>query len=124
MTKILDHLPVLEQGTFVRFDDKHIKVRRDQILVWVSIHLAEVPRLEKNAPRIPALLDTGLNFDFSIQHRHLKEWAGIDPGLLPPLGDLVINGQTVNRLEASVWIHANIPWKRDAPSKSRHTCWK
>jgi hypothetical protein len=113
MTKILDQLPILEKQTFPKFDDKHIKVRRDQILVWVSIHLAGVLQPEKNIPKIPALLDTGFNFDFSIQDRHLREWAGINPALLPLLGDIEINDQTVNRHEAAVWLHPNVPGKRE-----------
>jgi hypothetical protein len=113
MTKILDRLPVLEQRTSPSFAGKSVTVHRDQILVWVSVHLAGVPRLEPNIPRIPALLDTGNNFGFSLQQRHLREWAGLDPGLLSLLGNLEINDQTVNRHEASVWLYPNVPGKRE-----------
>jgi hypothetical protein len=113
MTKILDRLPIVEKATSLQFGDKYITVRRDQIRVWVSIDLAGLLRPEKNIPRIPALLDTGNNFDFSLQHRHLREWAGIDPQLLTCLGDLTIEGQTVPRREATVWLYPNVPGKSE-----------
>ena len=53
----------------------------------------------QNIPRFPALLDTGNNFGFSMQDRQLREWAGIDPGLLVVLGEIEINGQVVTRRE-------------------------
>ena len=77
MTKILDRLPILDKRAFPRFDDKHVRVHRDQILVWVSVNLAGVPDFPPEVPKIPALLETGNNFDFSIQHRHLREWANL-----------------------------------------------
>jgi len=97
----------------VKFDDKYLTVHRNQILVWVSVHLAGVPQPEKNIAKIPALLDTGNSFDFFIQHRHLREWAGVDPAILPVLGDIEINDQVVNRHEATVWLYPNVPGKRD-----------
>jgi hypothetical protein len=68
---------------------------------------------EGNIPRFPALLDTGNNLGLSIQYRHLREWAGIDPGLLDPLGKIEINGQVVTRLEATIWLFANIPGRQE-----------
>lgn len=112
MTKVLDQLPILEKRTSLKFEDKHVTVRRHQILVWVSVHLAGVLQPEPNIPKIPALLDTGNNFDCSMQDRHLREWAGIDPALLPLLGDMEIEDQTVGRHEATVWLYPNIPGQR------------
>ncbi len=69
---------------------------------------------EENIPRFPALLDTGNNFGFSVQGRHLREWAGIDPGLLEVLGDITIEGKVVTRREATVWLYPNVPGRQDA----------
>ena len=69
---------------------------------------------EENIPRFPALLDTGNNFAFSVQDRHLREWAGLDPGLLVVLGDIEINGQVVTRRRATVWLYPNVPGRQDA----------
>jgi len=116
MTKILDRLPILDKRTSLAFDGKHVKVHRNQIPVWVSVHQAGVQELEKNIPRLPALLDIGNNFDFAIQHRHLREWGGIDPGLLRVLGHIEIDDRTVDRHEATVWLYPNIPGTRDIAS--------
>jgi hypothetical protein len=116
MTKILDRLPVPAQRTVVPFGDRHVAILRNQILVWVSVHLAGVLHPEPNIPTIPALLDTGNNFDFTSQYRHLREWAGIDPDLLALLGNAEINGQLVNRHDATVWLHPNVPGQREIAS--------
>ena len=93
--KILDRLPIQDQPTSLRFGAKYITVRRDQVLVWMSVHLARMLEPETSIPKFPALLDTGNNFGFSIPERQLREWAGIDPGLMAILGDAEINGQVV-----------------------------
>jgi len=111
--RILDRLPILDRRTSEKFDGKYVTIFHDQIPVWVSIHLAGESQPEANIPRIPALVDTGNNFDFSIQHRHLRDWAGIDPALLPLLGDIAINERIVHCHQASVWLYPNVPGKRE-----------
>src|SRR5262249_16850522 len=65
------------------------------------------------------LLDTGNNFDFSLQHRHLREWAGIDPALLQTVGTVEINGKEINCQEARAWLYPNIPGQLKAsPDKA------
>jgi hypothetical protein len=113
MTKVLDRFPIVGTRTSLRFGDRHVTVLPDQIPVWVSIHLAGIPQLEKSVSRIPALLDPGNNFDFAIRHRQLREWAGIDPGSLRVLGTLEIDGRLVQRHEASLWLYPNVPGSRD-----------
>jgi hypothetical protein len=112
--KILDRLPIPENRTSLRFGDRYVTIHANQILVWVSVHLSEVLVPEENIPRFPAVLDTGNNFGFSVRDRHLREWAGIDPGLLEFLGDIEINEQVVTRREATVWLYPNVPGRQDA----------
>src|SRR5262245_16317523 len=81
-------LPIAETRTSLRFGGRHLTVHHNQLLVWVSVHLSGVLEPETGIPRFPAPLDTGNNVDFSIQDRHLREWAGIDPHLLEPLGEM------------------------------------
>jgi hypothetical protein len=69
---------------------------------------------EENIPRFPALLDTGNNFGFSVRDRHLREWAGIDPGLLEALGEITVDGKVVACREATVWLYPNVPGRQDA----------
>ena len=86
--KILDRLPIPEERTSLRFGDRYVTIHRNQILVWVSVHLpgSSSPRRTSRGSR--PCWTPGNNFGFSMQDRHLREWAGIDPGLLAPLGDI------------------------------------
>jgi hypothetical protein len=112
--KILDRLPITETRTSQRFGDRSITVHRNQILVWVSVNVSGGLEPEENIPRIPALVDTGNNFGFSIQNRHLREWAGIDPRLLTAHGEIAIEGQSVPRRRATIWLYPNIPGRQEA----------
>jgi hypothetical protein len=114
--KILDRVPISEQRTSLQFGDKYVTVRRNQILVWVSVHLAGALEPEKNIPQFPALLDTGNNFAFSLQDRLLRDWAGIDPSLLVSLGNVEINGQAVTCRTATVWLYSNSPGRQEVAS--------
>lgn len=119
MSKILDRLPILPARKDEPFGERHARVRRNQILVWVSVHLKGILQPETNTPRVPALLDTGNNFDFSSQHRHLREWAGLDPSALPYLGQVEINDRPVDRYGATVWLHPNVPGTRTVRLQER-----
>ena len=57
-----------------------------QIIVWVSVTPVEQFELSANAPRFPAILDTGLNDNFAISPIHLRAWAGIQWKSLPEEG--------------------------------------
>jgi hypothetical protein len=114
--KILDQLPIVATRTSLRFGGRHVTVHHKQLLVWVSVHLSGVLEPEKGIPRFPALLDTGNNVEFSIQDRHLREWAGIDPGLLVPLGEMEINRQVITLRRATVWLYPNVPGRQEVAS--------
>jgi hypothetical protein len=91
--KILDRLPILSDRTSLRFGDRYVTVHRDQLLVWVSVHLSGVLEPGGSIPRFPALLDTGNNLGFSVLDRHLRDWAGIRQDVLEPLREINVNGQ-------------------------------
>jgi hypothetical protein len=112
--KILDQLPISTERTSLRFGGRFITVLPNQILVWVSVHMAGPVEPEHNIPRFPALLDTGNNFAFSLQDRHLREWVGIAADVLAPLGDITIEGKVVKRRRATVWLYPNVPGRQDA----------
>src|SRR5262245_52743767 len=111
--KILDRLPISAERTSLRFGGRYVTIHPSQILVWVSVHLPKVLVPEGNIPRFPALLDTGNNFGFSLQDRHLRDWAGIDAGLLETLGKVTIEGKVVACLDATIWLYPNIPGRQD-----------
>jgi hypothetical protein len=112
--KILDRLPITKDRESLRFGDRYLTIYPNQILVWVSVHLSGVLVPEENIPKFPALLDTGNNFGFSLQDRHLREWAGIDPGLLEDRGKIAIEGKIVRCRKATVWLYPNVPGRQDA----------
>jgi hypothetical protein len=114
--KILDRLPIPVERMSLQLGDRYVTVHRNQVLVWVSIHLSGALEPDETIPRFPALLDTGNNVDFSIQDRHLREWAGIDPGLLVSFGQIKINAQVVTRRRATVWLYSNIPGRQEVAS--------
>jgi hypothetical protein len=66
------------------------------------------------APKIPAILDTGNTFGFSIAEEQLLRWCGMRAQSLETLGPILINAQRLNRHSADVWLHPNQPKKRDA----------
>jgi hypothetical protein len=117
--KIIDRLPISDKRTSLQFQNRYTTIHRSQILVWVSVHLPGALEPEENTPRFPALMDTGNNFDFSVQERHLREWAGIDPGLLVGLGDIEINGKVVTCRRATVWLYPNVPGSLEAAGGAR-----
>jgi hypothetical protein len=124
MTKILDRLPVFPERKDEPFGERHVRVKRNQILVWVSVHQMEIRRPEKNTPRIPALLDTGNNFDFSMQERHVREWAGLSLVSLPHLGHVEINDRRVGRYGATIWLYPNVPGTRRADDDRDPFFWR
>lgn len=112
--KILNCLPIKDDRTSLRFGERFVTTHPNQILVWVSVHLAGILEPEGNIPRFPALLDTGNNIGFAVQDRHLREWAGIDPRSLEPNEEVEINGQVVGRREAVVRLYPNVPGRLEA----------
>ncbi len=114
MTKILDQLTYADTQGEVSVQGDRIPVLAHQIIVWVSISLREVLRLAADVPRIPAILDTGNTFGFSLTEEHLRRWCGLSPQLFEILGPVFINRQRLNRHAADVWLYRNRPKQRDA----------
>lgn len=107
MRKILTRLPYLDRHETVTVSGTSVRLRPFQVIIWVSLHLKGVPELEPNAPRFPAILDTGNNYTFTIMEHQLLRWAGIRSELLHVLGPVVLNNVVMERRAASVWIHPN-----------------
>ncbi len=109
MTKIVDRVPIPDKSTYLDFSGHRVKVHRNQIVLWVSIHLPKTARPEPNIPKIPALLDTGNNFDFAIRHQHLHDWAGIEAAALRVLKTKGLEDLKLNCHDARVWLYPNFP---------------
>ena len=71
-----------------------VTIRPFQIVVWVTLSVRD--ELEKDAPRFPAILDTGHNHNFSIQGSHLLRWAGMSrEHFSGPWGTFLVNRQEI-----------------------------
>jgi len=113
LSAIVRNLPFYDHTTAVEFRGRSIPVKHDQIIVWVSLSEMGQRQLDPNAPRLPAVLDTGCNHAFVIRQRHLVEWAGIHSQYLRRLRPTRAYGVSVPQLAANIWLHPNRPGHRD-----------
>jgi hypothetical protein len=114
MSKILDQLPYSDAIGRPVVCGEEVSVHAHQIIVWVSLSARDSLQLAEDAPKIPAILDTGNTFGFSIAEQQLVRWCGMQPRSLETLGPVLINNQRLNRHSADVWLHPNQPKRRDS----------
>jgi hypothetical protein len=108
--KILDRLPIPADHVLPDVAGKPLKLKPYQIIIQVSI--SNVRTWDARTPMNPALLDTGLNHNFSIQDLHLTRWAGLHSQALSLLGTTREGGRTLSLRRAHVWIHRNRAGRR------------
>jgi hypothetical protein len=113
LPNIVRKLPFFEQPTMVAVPGGMLTIKPYQILVWVSIAERSRGSLAATTPFLPALLDTGLNFNFALREEHVLAWAGLPPQALVPLGHARLSGVPANLLDADVWLVRNQPGQRD-----------
>jgi hypothetical protein len=114
MPTILRDLPFfIDKAPEAKFDGRHIPIKGDQIMVWVGITEGKQTEFDPRRPAFPAILDVGHSHNFSIRHEHLIRWAGLDPRWLRRRGDIRINREVIPLYRADVWLHPNVPGKRD-----------
>jgi hypothetical protein len=108
---ILRKLPFRDVPFKFEIAGELVTIRPFQIVVWVTLSVRD--ELEKDAPRFPAILDTGHNHNFSIQGSHLLRWAGMSREHFSPLGNILVNRQEIPLLAGRVWLHRNKPGTGD-----------
>jgi hypothetical protein len=96
------HQPIPENAGRVVTPDGTTEVMPYQIVVTVSIATKRVIELPHDAPRFPAVLDTGNNHNFAIRRQQFDRWTGLT---LPKRGLVNVGGRTVPLYAANVWIH-------------------
>jgi hypothetical protein len=102
--KILERLPISESGWRVLTPEGAEEVKPFQIVVMLSVTAADVAVLPQDAPRIPAVLDTGHNHNFAIRHSQWERWVQL---ALPLRGQVQIGGSVIPLIAANLWIHPN-----------------
>jgi hypothetical protein len=113
MAILLHRLPFFKQPTTLAVHGERLLVKAYQIIVWVSICPEEEEAWNPRSARIPAILDTGHSHNFSIQRRHLVQWAGIHPESLSRSGYLRERGRNLPAHAADLWLYRNEPGQRD-----------
>lgn len=113
MSAVLRQLPFKEAADELAVRPERNAIKPYQIIVWVSVTLRSVVELPPQTPRIPAILDTGHTGDFSIQDQHLTQWAGLELTALPQIRRIRDRGRHIPVHAANLWIHRNLPGKRD-----------
>ena len=113
MPCLLDRSPFPKDTSEVVVRGERVRIRADQIILWVSLTMPHVEEPNPSAVPFPALLDTGHNHSFSIHERHLLDWAGFRPDNLGVLGPIRDRGQRVMLRPANLWVHPNVPHHRD-----------
>src|SRR5438105_1945713 len=98
--KILDRLPVSDEHFLLDVRGQPLRIKPYQIIIQVSI--SNLRTWDARTPIVPALLDTGLNHNFSIQEDHLARWAGLHAQALPLLGSTREGARTLSRRRAQV----------------------
>src|SRR5438309_1301537 len=103
--RLLDRSPFPKDPSEVAFRDERIRVRADQIILWMSITIKRVTSPDPAAVPFPVILDTGHSHTFSIRERHLVDWAGLRAEALALLGTARDRDQRVPFRAANLWIH-------------------
>jgi hypothetical protein len=102
--RILDRLPISEQGWMVPTPDGELEVKPYQIVVLVSLTAENVVDLPRDAPRIPAIVDTGNNHNFAIRQKQFERWVHLTQ---PRAGQVRFGDSIVPRYAARLWLHPN-----------------
>ena len=72
---------------------ERIPIKPYQIVVWVSVTARAVIELPRDAPRFPAVLDTGHSHNFSIQDKQLTQGAALEVATLPRIASMRERGR-------------------------------
>jgi hypothetical protein len=96
------HQSIPETAVRVATPDGTAQIMPYQIVVIVSIAAKTVIELSPDAPRFPAVVDTGNNHNFAIREEQFDRWTGLR---LPKRGLINVGGTTIPLHAANVWIY-------------------
>jgi hypothetical protein len=113
MPNLIDHSPFSDKPSEIAIQGKRVRLRANQIIVWVSLSLHRLTIANPEVSPFPAILDTGHNHTFSIHERHLTEWAGLRMEILNVMTAIRHRGQRLLLRAANVWVHPNERGARD-----------
>ena len=108
--KILDRLPIYDAPALIDVRGDILQVWTNQAIIWVSFAETLMP--------FPAILDTGHSHNLSIARRHMEQWGQSDS---KQIGHARIAGQLVPRYASDIFVHRNVPGKRQLSGTHRLT---
>ena len=109
MPTLLDRLPFLDAPTELLVRGEPVRLRANQLILWFSLTARRLDSPNPAAVPFPVILDTGHTHTLSLHERHLREWAGLRPDALAPIGAVRDRGERILLREANVWLHPNRP---------------
>jgi hypothetical protein len=112
MAKIIRRLPFVSHQEEHSVPGSKLILLPNQIIVWVTI-LEPGLIFDANAPRLPAVLDTGTNHNFVLREKHLNCWANYELGSLAQAGSVFFRGQELATYDADIWLYQNMPGQRE-----------
>jgi hypothetical protein len=104
MPRLLNRTPIPREVSEVVVRGERVRIRANQIIVWISLGARPTRELTPAVRAFPAVLDTGHTHTLSIQSRHLAEWAGLSIDSLPVTGMARERGRRITRRAARIWI--------------------
>jgi hypothetical protein len=113
--KILDCLPISDKDTLAFVGAEGVRLKKHEIIVWVSLTIESAVPWTPTTPRFPAIVDTGHTHTFAVKHQHLRQWCGIRPDMLRPLGHIRHAENRIPLHALRLWLHFNRPGEM-APS--------
>jgi hypothetical protein len=107
MPRLLDHMPFSSRPDEIVVRGDRVRIRADQVIVWVSLSMGRVIEQSPATIPFPAILDTGHTHSFALNERHLREWAGLRNDSLALAGAVRDRGQRIALRVANLWVHTN-----------------
>ena|SRR5947207_3337992 len=113
MPRFLNRSPFSDMPSELSFRDERIRIRADQMIVWMSITIERITSPNPSATPFPVILDTGHNHSFSMHEDHLLRWAGLRIESLARLSAVRDRGQRIPLRAANLWCYPNVAGMRD-----------
>lgn len=115
--KIVDRLPIREEGWSAPSPDGPEDVRSFQIVIQVSMAVGGLHEWTPGASTFPVVLDTGNNHNFAIRREHWDRWVHESPRRI---GQINVGGFVVPLFDAGLWIHPNRPGSTELSAGAPH----
>ena len=123
MTTILRDLPYQPESYWLDAPGRgtsRFEIRPNQIVCWASLTPENYSWGDSDRiPCFPILIDTGNGRNFTLQEKHLQDWAHV--GALDAVrkkSQVKINNILVSLRAATLWLHRNVPGQA-RPDRSR-----